>query len=85
MSDKNLLDFLPETINKIEEQLKKDQERWGDTWKKRPLEGQEERVFQRFRDYLDQFRNAGTPIPWEKVIGEAHVCMVRMDHPEEML
>jgi hypothetical protein len=47
----NLIDFLPETINKMEKQLSKDQERWGDTWKHRSREGQEDRAFARFNDY----------------------------------
>jgi hypothetical protein len=84
MSDKTLLDFWGETSDKMLKQLESDQKRWGDTWKKRPIEGQEERVFARFTDYLDQYLNAGTPIPWEKVIGEAHICMTRVAHPEEL-
>ena len=79
----NLLDFLPETIKKLESQLLKDQERWGDTWKRRTREGQEDRAFARFNDYYDQYKNAGVPIPWLKIIGEAHIAMVREDHPEE--
>lgn len=84
MSDKNLLDFFSETVKAMEEQIEKDNARWGDTWKKRPREGQEERVYARFRDYYDQFINAGTPIPWLKVIGEAHIAIVRENHPEEL-
>jgi len=77
-----LVDYLPETIEALTEQLEADQARWGDTWKTRPREGQEERVFARFADYLDQYRNAGTPIPWLKVMGEAHICLVREEHPD---
>lgn len=84
MSEKSLLDFLDETIGKVKAQLEQDNLRWGNTWKKRPREGQEDRVFARFKDYYDQFKNAGTPIPWTKVIGEAHIAMVREDHPEEL-
>lgn len=53
-------------------------------FKHRLADGQEDRAFSRFRDYYDQFKHAGMPIPWEKVIGEAHICMVRKDHPEEL-
>lgn len=84
MSEKTLVDFWHETSDAILDQLKDDQLRWGDTWKKRPREGQEERMFARFRDYYDQWKNAGTPIPWMKVIGEAHIAMVRENHPEEL-
>jgi hypothetical protein len=80
----NLIDFLPETIKKLEMQLIKDQERWGDTWKHRTREGQEERAFARFNDYFDQYKNAGIPIPWLKIIGESHIAMVREGHPEEL-
>lgn len=69
------------TFKKVKSQLLKDKQRWGDTWKKRGLiyngKSQEIRAFERFIDYLDQFKNSNTPIPWEKVIGEAHICMVR--------
>ena len=84
MSEKTLVDFWHETSDAILDQLKDDQFRWGDTWKKRPRDGQEERMFARFRDYYDQWKNAGTPIPWMKVIGEAHIAMVRENHPEEL-
>jgi hypothetical protein len=84
MSEKTLLDFWGETEEKMLKQLESDQKRWGDTWKKRSVEGQEERVFARFRDYYDQFANAGVPIPWEKIIGEVHICMTRVAHPEEL-
>ena len=72
-----LVDYLPETIEALTRQLEEDQARWGDTWKMRPRDGQEERVFARFKDYFDQYRNAGTPIPWLKIMGEAHICLVR--------
>lgn len=72
-----LLDFLPKFIEALKEQMESDQKRWGDTWKHRPVEGQEERAFARFRDYYDQFINAGIPIPWMKVVGEALICWVR--------
>ena len=78
---KTLLDYLPEIFALSTEQAKSDQTRWGDTWKQRPREGQEERVMARITDYFDQYRNAGTPIPWLKVIGEAIICLVREKHP----
>ena len=84
MTEKTLLDFLGETVEKVKDQLEQDQLRWGNTWKKRSREGQEDRAFARFFDYYDQYKNAGTPIPWTKIIGEAHIAMVREDHPEEL-
>lgn len=85
MNKAKITDFLPEVFEKIDEQLRADYERYGDTWKKRPVKGQEERAFNRYRDYIDQFRNAGVPIPWTKVIGEAIICMVREAHPEVLV
>lgn len=79
-----LIEFLDETFARVKTQLEADETRWGDTWKHRPREGQENRIFMRFVDYFDQYTNAGTPIPWVKVIGEAHIAMVRETHPEEL-
>jgi len=90
MTDKTLLDYLPETIEKLTEQMEKDQERWGDTWKHRPVkeneewDAQEERAFSRFIDYYSQWKYAGTPMPWLKIIGECHIAMTREAHPEEL-
>jgi hypothetical protein len=58
-------------------QLQDDEERWGDTWKKRPREGQEGRIFARFEDYKDQFENGGTPVPWLKIAGLALIALYR--------
>lgn len=74
---KNLIDYLPEFTKALQEQLVKDQFRWGDTWKKRPINGQEERTKAVFNNYFDQFENAGTPIPWLKIAGGALICWVR--------
>jgi len=70
-------DYIVEIVEELKHRLEMDQLRWGDTWKNRPREGQEERAFARYVDYLDQFRNAGTSIPWLKVIGEAMICWIR--------
>ena len=84
MSAKTLVDFLPETMSALEAQLRADQERWGNTWKNRTRAGQEARAFARFLDYYDQWKNAGVPIPWLKIMGEAHISLVRENHPEEL-
>lgn len=72
-----LLDVLPKFIAVLTAQVEADQKRWGDTWRKRPREGQEDRIFHRFMDYYDQWKNAGTPIPWLKVAGEALIGWAR--------
>ena len=84
MSNKTLLDFLPEVVDQVESQLIDDQDRWGDTWKHRPRKGQETRVMQRIVDYYDQYIYAGKPMPWTKIIGEATIAIVRESHPEEL-
>ena len=72
-----LIDYIPELIKALHDQLEDDQERWGDTWKERSVKGQVERTYARFNDYLDQYEQAGTPIPWMKIIGGAMICWVR--------
>lgn len=77
MEYKDLISYLPDFIDAIRNQLVDDSKRWGDTWKQRPREGQELRVQARYNDYFAQFQNAGTPIPWLKVAGEAFIAWVR--------
>lgn len=79
---KTLIDYLPSFCEALQGQLEADHQRWGDTWKRRPVEGQEERTFARYADYADQFRNGGVDVPWLKVIGEAMICWVRENCPE---
>ncbi len=76
MSD--LLTYLPEFVEALRSQLENDDMRWGDTWKERSIVGQEARTAERFTDYFDQFRNAGTPVPWLKIAGGAFICWVRV-------
>jgi hypothetical protein len=73
----NVEDYLPEFMEALKTQLESDKERWGDTWKNRPKEGQEERTQQTFANYFDQFNNVGTPINWLKVAGNAMINWVR--------
>ena len=85
MSNKTLLDYFDQFVEQWKSNLQLDQARWGDTWKHRPREGQEERIFNRFRDYKDQFDNANTPIPWLKITGLAFIGWMREKHPEELI
>lgn len=75
-------DFVSEFIEKLIEQLEADNKRWGNTWLKRPKEGQELRTKDRYTDYFDMFENAGTPVPWMKIVGGALICWIRENHPE---
>jgi len=77
-----LWEVLPEFMKALEEQLKEDDTRWGETWLKRTRQGQELRTKETFRDYFDQFENSGTPINWLKVAGNALICWYREQHQE---
>ena len=77
-----LWEFLPEFCKALEEQLKEDDKRWGDTWLKRGRLGQEERTISTFNDYFDSYLNAGHPINWLKIAGGALICWYREQHPE---
>ena len=74
---KTLPEYLPKFIEAFKNQVEIDNARWGQTWAKRSKDGQEERAYARFNDYYDQWKNAGTPIPWLKIAGEAFIGWVR--------
>jgi len=80
-----LEDFVDEFAVALKGQLACDYVRWGDTWRKRPREGQELRGFATFDNYIDRFKNGGQPIPWLKVAGEALIAWVRENHPESLI
>jgi len=82
MDEKKLWDFMEEFVTVFTEQLKSDDKRWGNTWLERTRAGQEERTEKSFNDYFDQYENAGVPVPWMKIIGNAYICWVRENHPE---
>ncbi len=82
--EKTLADFVEEFAERLKAQLESDQLRWGDTWRQRPRENQEARGMARFQDYYDQWKNAGIPMPWLKIAGEALIAWVRENHPEEL-
>ena len=82
MSPPNITDFLPDFIEAFKEQLESDNKRWGYTWLHRSLAGQEERIENDYNDYFDKFRNAGVPIPWLKVVGNAYIAWIRENNPD---
>ena len=81
LKDVNLIDELDSTFVDVALQLKEDEKRYGDTWKERGLvyneQSQEERFFAKMQEYIDDYRENGTSMPWLKVIGEAHIALVR--------
>lgn len=66
----------------LQTQLAEDGLRWGDTWKKRPIEGQLARTYERLRDYKDQYENGGQEFPWLKVAGGLIINIYRLDNPQ---
>lgn len=72
---------LMNTFQDVDQQLSEDRDRWGDTWKERGLvfngQSQEQRWFLKMQEYYQDYIENGQPIPWDKVIGEAHICKVR--------
>jgi hypothetical protein len=74
----NELDF---TFVEVQQQLIADEERWGDTWKERGLVwnnmSQEDRFFETIKHYMNKHRENGEKLPWTKIIGEAHIALVR--------
>ena len=85
-----LIAYLSEFVTALEAQLEYDGKRWGDTWRKRPVEAtdkwphQVDRAYARFLDYYDQWKAAGVPIPWLKITGECLIAWVRENHPEAL-
>lgn len=81
LDDVNLVTELNSTFDAVEVQLMKDEKRWGDTWKERGLvyngQSQEDRWFDKMKEYYDDYVQNGTPIPWSKTIGESHIALVR--------
>ena len=77
----NLVDELPNTFKDVEKQLRSDELRYGNTWKEHGLvfndQSQETRFFNKIREYEFNYIENGTPVPWDKIIGEAHICKVR--------
>ena len=83
-----LIDYYPFFIRALEIQLNKDNRRWGNEWKKRPIEANDEwkhqniRVFDRFDDYLMDWLDKGIPIPWLKICGNAFIAYTRENNPD---
>lgn len=70
-------DFMPAFVKALTEQLEADDARWGDTWRRRGRQGHEERIESDINNYFDQYRNAGTPVPWLKIAGLAMIAWIR--------
>ena len=85
----SLVDFLPEFFEAFTEQITADQERWGNEWLHRPIEAnedyksQDDRIFDRYDEYRDAvFTGLIRSMPWLKIIGNAFIAWIRLEHPE---
>ena len=61
----------------MKKQMHVDQERDGDNWLNRPKEGQEYRIYERYRHYFHTYQMIGEPIPWVKIAIYAMIAWVR--------
>lgn len=85
MNEPLLLQFLDEFCKQLREQLLDDDARWGETWRHRTREGQEQRIQDDYNNYFDQFNHAEVPVPWLKVVGNAYIAWVRESHPDVLI
>ena len=69
-------------VKALQSQLTEDDKHWGDTWKKRLIEGQLTRTYDEFVTYRDQYENASVEFPWLKVAGNIMINLYRIDHPD---
>lgn len=72
-----LEDYFPEFIEALGKRLSEDKRRWGDTWKHRSFEGQDDRMYDDMMRYLDQYKHGKQEMPYLKIIGNAFIHWVR--------
>ncbi len=74
--------FMEEFSKALTSHLRKDYDKWGDTWLNRTRRGQEVRTIHSLRDKFDKYIYAGQPIDWLAVAGEAMIAWIRENHKE---
>jgi hypothetical protein len=75
-------DYLSEFSVSLDNQLHKDEKRWGDTWLKRPTLGMEQRTWDNYKKKFDAYFSTGAPISWLQIAGDALICWIHEKHPE---
>lgn len=86
-------DFLDEFLVEFKAQLESDNERWDDTWLKRPKMGQADRIADRVQQYYLDEKMAQSllglesahftdTLPWLKITGLALIGWIRERYPE---
>jgi hypothetical protein len=86
----NVWDFIDEFISYLKtdftNRLKRDKERWGDTWLKRTRRGQENRLCNALRNRIDKYENAlegyQSVLDEEAILGDLLINWIRRHHPE---
>jgi len=78
-------DFMSEFTEALRVQLEDDERRWGNTWQHREIGNQEERIYNEYRAYYDQWKFGGNDIPWLKIAGLAMIAWIRENFPESLL
>lgn len=88
LKDVNLIAEVRFTAEDMVHQLSEDEKRYGDTWKERGLVynemSQEVRFFYKMQSYFEDYMKEGIPMPWTKILGEAHICLVREKKMKEI-
>ena len=72
-----LKNYLPDFMEALEERLDTDDKKWGDTWKHRPRDGQNDRLYLEFERYWDQYDYGHQDVPYLKMVGNLFICWVR--------
>ena len=81
---RDLEDYIYGLFEGVRRQILRDKERWGMTWRTRPVEGQVDRIMRRLKDYQDQYNHGGNTFPYEKAIGELLIGYVRENFPHSL-
>ena len=74
-------DFVTEFIATLVDKLMADDVDWGDTWLRRPVKGQDQRMVDSLKIYIEKFEN-GAELDIMSIIGGCFIVWVRRTHPE---
>jgi hypothetical protein len=76
-----LIELLPELVEILTKRLEVDYEEKGDAWKGAwPVT---DHILARYQKYLTDYVTAGVAIPWDKVIGNAWIAVVKQKFAEK--
>jgi hypothetical protein len=88
MTNPKVSDYLPEIFEAMKKRLDEDDKKWGPEWLRRPIRANEEfkdqeiRILGDIMRYYQNWIDNDVPIPWEKIIGNCMIAMIREAHPE---